>query len=238
MDSSVQNDEVRKEVIVAYHEVMNQLKLMNNGQSDENQIREEEENAIKATVIDLASKETVDELAKKLAELKEMTERRRNFENEKIQMEKERAREQSEYAQKRDTNRKRDQEQYEIDKRALYQELMENRRALEEDFEAREAGLAARENEHQQLKEREVRILAREQEYAQMKEKELRFPEELRNAVLKAETAIRETLTRESEYRTKLIQIESDSERNLMLQRISALEQQIEQYKTLKELFD
>lgn len=169
---------------------------------------------------------------------KELSERKQALENERIQTEKERFREHNEYTQKRDAIRKREQEHYEMEKRSLYHDLLDKRRELEEAFETREASLAAREMEHQQLKEREARILAREQEFAQLKEKEMRYPEELRSAVHKAETTVADQLTRKYEYENKLAQIERESERKLEQQKITALEQQIEQYKKLKELFN
>lgn len=291
--------DVRKEVVLAYHEVINQLKAMN--QSVPEEVGKEENEIQNRAIVESASRETVDELAKHIAEFKtnviktcddikaklsfeyekfyrirqaisiseeeleyhydiktnintlsaltiaqrekqhafekEIKERKINFENEMHHLERERVREQNDYIQKRDGARKREQEQYENEKRKIYQELLENRHNLEVEFETREATLAAREAEHQQLKDREARILAREQEFAELKEKEIRFPEELRHTVQKAENLLKNQLMRKHEYDTKLARIEWDSERAQLLQKIETLEKQIEQYKTLKQVF-
>ncbi len=168
---------------------------------------------------------------------KEMTEQRRNFEMERAQYERERQQEESEYNFKRDSARKMDQEQYEAAKFEFEQQMLTKRKTAEEEFELREARLAARENEHQQLREREAHITAREKEYQQLKEKSARYPEELRNAVQRAEEAVFEKLTRKYEYDAKLTHIELESERKLYQQKITALEEQIEKYKSLKKLY-
>lgn len=314
MEENAVNIEAREDVIVAYQEIMNKLKVMKSGNADGQQDQDQELEQIQdhdheqemdafanQNIIELASRETADEIARNLAELKlnimkslddikskltkeqdkfdilrkaisqseadllnvyeikntvnalsaliiakneksaaferELTEYKRTVENEKSQMEKERIREQNDYIQKRDSMRKREQDQYEIDKRALYDELYENRRALDEEYEIREASLNARENEHQQLKDREAKIVAREQEYSRLKEKEAKFPEELKAAVQKSENAISEQLTRKFNYDLKVAEIEWSSEKTLLKQKIDGLQQQLDQLKALKDLY-
>lgn len=309
MEENAINIEARDEVIVAYQEVMNKLKVMKSEQSqdpdgqEQDIVLEYENLAAYAdqNIIEIASKESADVIATGLAELKlnisrtldeiklkltkeqdkfdllrkaitqseaelsnvyeikntvntlsalimaknektaayerELFEYKRTVENEKSQMEKERIREQNDFIQKRDATRKREQEQYEIDKRALYDELYESRRALDEEYEIREASLSARENEHQQLKDREAKIVAREQEYMHLKEKESRYPEELKSAIQKTELAISEQLTRKFNYDLKVAEIEWSSEKILLKQKIEGLQQQLEQLKALKDLY-
>jgi len=167
----------------------------------------------------------------------EILEYRQAFAVEKANNEKQRRDEENEYFERRDKIRKQDQEQYDVMQQELEQELITRRCNFEEEFEAREARLQAREQEHQQMREREAWIVAREQEYLQLKEKAAYFPEEMRNNITKAERAVTDQLTRKYEYEAKLARIESESERKVYLQKITALEEQIEQYKKLKQAF-
>jgi hypothetical protein len=169
---------------------------------------------------------------------RDVAERKRIFVQEKLQMERERQKEESDYATKLHAVREADQEQYRIAKRDAEQSLAAQRAAFEEECESREARLSAREKEHQQVREREAWIIAREQEYQQLKEKVGYHPEELRLAVQKVERNVVDQLTRKYEYDAKLSQIELESERKMYQQKIAALEEQIEQYKTLKQLFN
>lgn len=186
-------------------------------------------NAMQALII--AKKDKEASLEREFAEFK------RSLETEKMRMEKERAREQSEYVQKRDVIRRREQEQYEINKRELYDELYESRRKLDEEYEAREAALDARETEHKQLKDREAKIMAREQEYNRLREREAKHPEELKAAVSKAEAAIRDQLNKKASYDIKVLEIGYASEKTLLVQKVEALQLQLEQYKALKDLY-
>jgi hypothetical protein len=174
---------------------------------------------------------------KSIAFEEELNKRKRLFEQQKLQTEMRWQQEENDYISKRDLARKMDRDQHAAIMQALEQELIARRSVFEEECEAREARLAARENEYQQLKEREARITAWEQEYQLLREKVARFPEELRAAIQRAERTAVEQLTRKYEYETKLSQIELNSERKLYEQKITALEQQIEQYKTLKRAF-
>lgn len=168
---------------------------------------------------------------------REMAERRRAFEHERAHQERSRVQEESAYVLNRDATRKLDEEQHETLKRELECELHIKRTAFEEDVASREARLASREQEHQQLKEREARITARDQEYHQLKEKVARFPDELRMTVQKAERTIMDQLTRKHEHDARMANIELESERKLNQQKIAALEEQIEQYKLLRQQF-
>lgn len=167
----------------------------------------------------------------------EMAERRNLFEDEMSQKERAYRQEEHQYVTKRDATRKMEQEQFELKKKEFEHELAEKRSALEEEFEAREARIAARESEHQKLKHREAQITAREHEYKQLKERSMRYPEELRQAVQQAEQTVRDQLIRKYEYDARLMQIEIESDRKMYQQKIAALEEQIEQYKTLKQIF-
>jgi hypothetical protein len=167
----------------------------------------------------------------------EMAESKRILMQEKLRIEKDRLQEAAEYNSKRELLRKADAEQYEMTNRRLNQEIVDRRLAFEEECEIREARLSARESEHQQVKEREAWIIAREQEYHQLKEKAALHPEELR-AVQKAERAVSDNLIRKFEYDARLTQIELESERKMYQQKISALEDQINQYRNLKQMFN
>lgn len=174
---------------------------------------------------------------KMLAYEAEIADCKKIYAQEKLQMAKDLEKEHADYIIKRDAARKADQEKYENSKREVEKALAQKRAAFEEEFESREARIAAREKEHQQLKERETWILARDQEYHELKERTAYHAEELRLAVQKVERAAIEKLTSKYEYEAKLIHIEIDSERKLYQQRIATLEEQIEQYKSLKHLF-
>jgi hypothetical protein len=314
MEENARQEDVRDDVIVAYQEIMNKLKVMKGGQAEDHadqfqvleqedmhEYRSEHNEKHDENVIEIASRETADVIAKSVTELKlsigkaldeikvkltekqeefailqqaisiskeelsniyqirdtvnalsalimaknekeaamerELSEYKKTVENEKIRIEKERIREQNEYIQKRDAMRKREMEQYEMDKRSLYDELYENRRKLDEEYEGREASLAARENEHQQLKEREARIVSREQEYLRLREKEARFPEEIRAAIQKTETSVAEQLSRKFQYDLKVSEIAWAGEKTLLSQKIEALQLQLEQYRALKDLY-
>lgn len=176
---------------------------------------------------------------------KEMQERRINFENEMADHERRREHEENEFQIQREATRKKEQEQYEIKKQEMEQELREHRAKFEEEaswretnIEARETLVSAREAEYQNLKNREAMIVAREQEYQQLKEDAARFPEEMRSAVQRAEQSVTDQLTRKYEYDIRLLKIELESERKLYLQKTSALEEQIDQYKSLKQHYD
>jgi hypothetical protein len=317
MEENARQEEVRDDVVIAYQEIMNKLKVMKGGhteaspqgtavqllgQTEAQEFRPvQEERNIDDNIIELASKETADSIARHIAELKllisksldnakikltekqeefsllqqaisisraelsniyeikdtvnalrilimaknekeavmerELAEYKKSIEDEKLRMEKERIREQNEYIQKRDAVRKREMEQYEVDKRTLYDELYESRRKLDEEYEAREASLAARENEHQQMKEREARIVSREQEFTRLKEREARHPEELRSVAQKTETAVSEQLTRKFQYDLKVAEIGWSGEKALFTQKIEALQSQIEQLRALQDLY-
>jgi hypothetical protein len=190
-----------------------------------------EANAHSLGILLLAQKE------KAAAFNQEIMEYRIGFENEKKTNDRERRNEENEYLLKRESTRKKDQEQYKNRYQELEDELMNRRQVFEEECEAREIRLVTREKEHQQLKEREAWITAREQEYQQLKESAAQFPEELRNKVLEAESKITERLTKKIEYDLRLLRIESESKEKLYQQKINALEEQIEQYKSLKQLY-
>lgn len=162
---------------------------------------------------------------------------KKQFEEEKALSKKNRMQEEEEYLLKRNAKRKLEQQQYEVKRHDLDRELSTRRAAFEEEASTREARLVARENEHQQLKEREARIIAREQEYDELKTQVQTFPEELRTAVERVERSITDQLTRKYGYEVKLAQIELESERKLYQQKLSALTEQIEQYKMLKQQF-
>jgi hypothetical protein len=298
-------DETKQEVIVAYHEAMNKLKVMKGGNdAEEDQITQEmhviqEE---KNNIIALALKETPEEVFKKITDLKsfiskilddikgkllaesekfhtlnkaiefsrneieelyeikaqadsvsillaaqrekseeferELRERKENYKKELIESEKMRRREEEEYINKRDSHRRKEQEQYDKMKRELLQELSIKRTEFEEEMQNRETDILAKEQEYFQLKEREARNIAIERDFELYKQKCLRFPDELRNAVKKAELTITDQLTRQHEYDLKLMQIEWESEKKQYEQKIDALAQQIEQYKSLKQFFE
>lgn len=174
---------------------------------------------------------------KMLAHENEITASRKAFVQEKLKMAKDLEKEEADYIIKRDAARKLDNEKYENSKREVEKALAEKRAAFEEEFESREARIAAREKDHQQLKEREAWILARDQEYHQLKERATYHAEELRLAVQKVERAAVDKLTSKYEYEAKLMHIEIESDRKMYQQKIATLEEQIAQYKSLKQLF-
>jgi hypothetical protein len=326
-EENARHEDVRDDVIVAYQEVMNKLKIMKGGVRDEEdelhdfsheheedepvvnhhayqpvQAPVVEDKPIDETVIDLASRETSDSISRDLTEFKlnmvkalddirnkfiaeqekfdllkqareeidkdlenaynckrtlgtlaalmvaknekavameeELRELKQKNDNAVLLMENERMREQREFVQKRDAMRKSDQEQYETRKRELMADLEASRIAFDEDCEIRRAKLDAREEEHEKWKQRQAKIIADEHEMKRLKERETTFPAELEAAVKKAEKAITEQLTRKYNYDLKVSEISWTSEKNLLSQKIDALQHQIEQYRALKEMYD
>lgn len=299
----VKEQDVKKEVVDAYNEVMRKLKEANNLPGENLKQKQEDKFAHeKKLIIETVLRETPEDLVRNMSDLKQFVSKtldnikaqllpeyekfftvrkaialsetelnelhqikvsagtltalvqahkekmaahenevianRRQFAEEKIQLTKEREKEEAEYIFKRDAARKLDQEKYENSKREVEKALAEKRAAFEEDFEAREARIAAREKEHQQLKEREAWILARDKEYQELKERTSYHSEALRLAVQKAESAVIDKLTSKYEYEAKLLHIELESERRMYQQKIAALQEQIEQYKSLKPIFN
>ncbi len=167
----------------------------------------------------------------------ELVQCRQAFAQEKLKMANELEQEEADYVIKRDAIRKLDHEKYESSKLEVEKALAEKRAAFEEDFISREARIASREKEHQLLKDREAWIIAREQEYHELKEKAAYHAEELRLVVQKAERATADKLTSKYEYEAKLMRIEIESDRKMYQQKIGGLEEQIERYKSLKQLF-
>jgi len=309
------HEEVREDVIIAYQEVMNKLKVMKS--DDENDDREfdydfetedsanlnaedqQEEHAQGDNVIELAARETLDVVARSLAELKisipktledikgkltaeleridllkkarneiekdlensyqikkvattlsslilaknekaadlerELAEQKKRNENETTSMQNERIREQMEYVEKRDALRRADQEQYEKLKQELIRELQESYRIFEEDCALKKAHLDAREEEHELWKKRQAKILLDEQEFRRLQQIEANFPHELDVAVKNAEAVLTEQLNRKSNYDLKMAEISWNSERNMLTQKIEALQQQIDQYRDLNK---
>lgn len=128
------------------------------------------------------------------------------------QTKKTRQREEDEYIYQRDLVRQKERDQYSAEKESLDKELTARRTALEQEFAAREAVIAAQ-----------------EQEFKIVKQKAEKFPEELQNAIQDTNNAVTERLTFKFDYETKLAQKEVEGERKLFQQMIVALEAKVTQ---------
>ncbi|HEX4045481.1 MAG TPA: hypothetical protein VHZ76_07445 [Gammaproteobacteria bacterium] len=168
----------------------------------------------------------------------EIRQRKHAFEEERMRAQEEWAQAERNYQEKRDLAREMEKKQAETARSELEEELSAKRLAFKQECEVLRAMLDSRKDEYDRLKNREARIASLEQEYELLKEKVARFPEELQSAIQRTQRVAGEQLERKHEYELKLLQIEISSERNLYEQKIAALEQQIEQYKTLKKLFN
>jgi len=93
------------------------------------------------------------------------------------------------------------------------------------------------ENKYNILIEKEAYISNQEQELIELKRQVMQFPEELQFSIQNAERILSEKLTRQYEYEMRLVHIELESERKLYQQKIATLEEQIEQYKGLNQLY-
>jgi len=93
------------------------------------------------------------------------------------------------------------------------------------------------ENKFNLLIEKEASISNQEQELIELKRQVMQFPEELQFSIQNAERILSEKLTRQYEYEMRLVHIELESERKLCRQKIVTLEEQIEQYKGLNQLY-
>lgn len=128
------------------------------------------------------------------------------------QTKKTRQREEDEYLYQRDLLRQKERDQYSAEKESLDKELATRRTALEQAFAAREAVIAAQ-----------------EQEFKILKQKAEKFPEELQQAIQDTSNALTERLTFKFDYETKLAQKEVEGERKLFQQMIVALEAKVAQ---------
>lgn len=129
-------------------------------------------------------------------------------------------REEEDYIYKRDLERKKEQDNYAMQKQALEKELLDKRNSLEQEFSKREADILAKEEEVQSLR-------------LQVAE----APKKLQQAVQDAEKLVTEKLLFKYEHESKLLQKEVEGERKLHQQMIGALEIKIKQQELLiKEL--
>lgn len=257
-------NEIKREVVAAYNEVLRILSVAKSAAPKEEKEKEaqiEQAVAEEERIVDLFIRETPDEMVKHLNEMKVFVNKELKGIEEKllplysrfhnlrrsIAFSEKELREQHNIKVNVNTlnalvmTQKEKIASFEIEmaerKRELESELMARRAAFEEEAATRESALSASENECRQLKEQAARMKACEMEYQQLKEKVRQFPDEMRAAVQRVERSLMEQLNRKHEYDTRLANIEWDSERKLYQQKITALEEQIEQYKLLKQQF-
>jgi hypothetical protein len=150
-------------------------------------------------------------------------EARREYES---QTQKTRQREEENYNYNRDIFRRKEQEEYEVQKRAAEQ-LQARRYELEEAYRARDAALNAR----------ETKIGTREIEFQQLQDEVRNFPDRLQQATAEAERITGEKLAIKFEYEAKLLQRDFEAERQLHRQAISLLESKIEHLVSLNYSF-
>jgi hypothetical protein len=129
---------------------------------------------------------------------------------------KERVRDEEEHRYKITLERKKDHDAYEARKNVLERDLREQKESFEKECSAREALVAAAEEEMTTLR---TRVSS--------------FPQELEEAVLSAESRIREVLEREHRYSTDLKMAEVEGEKRLQQQTISSLQARIKEQETL-----
>ncbi len=138
-----------------------------------------------------------------------------------------RQREEENYLYNRDIFRRKEQEEYEIQKKQLEQELNAKRLTLEESFREREAKMTMR----------ETTILAREDEIQKINEEIHNFPERIQAATQEAEKILGDKLAIKYEYEAKLLQKEFEVERQYHKQALAELERKIEHLETLNYSF-
>jgi hypothetical protein len=138
-----------------------------------------------------------------------------------------RQREEENYLYNRDIFRRKEQEDYEVQKKQLEQELNAKRLTLEESFRDREAKMSMR----------ETTILAREDEIQKLNDEVRNFPERIQAAVQDAERILGEKLAIKYEYEAKLLQKEFEVERQFHKQALSELERKIDHLETLNYSF-
>jgi hypothetical protein len=131
-----------------------------------------------------------------------------------------RQREEEEYAYNLKLTRKKDQDAYAEKKAGLEKELEEKGSALNKEWSAREAALAAR-----------------EQEWADLRTRVDGFPQELEKAVKNTEKAVTERLDFKYRHEAQMLAKETEGERKLSQQVIASLEAKIrEQEEQIRQL--
>jgi hypothetical protein len=143
------------------------------------------------------------------------------------QTQKSRQREEENYIYNRDIFRRKEQEEYEAQKRLNEQELTARRFELEEANKTREAALIVRES----------KIANRENDIKQLQEEVRNFPERLQQAAMDAERILAEKLEIKFQYEAKLLHKDFDVERELYKQNIAALEAKIKHLESLNYSF-
>jgi hypothetical protein len=138
-----------------------------------------------------------------------------------------RQREEENYLYNRDIFRRKEQEEYEQQKKQLEQELNAKRLALEESFRDREAKMSMR----------ETSIVAREDEFQKLNEEVRNFPERIQAAQQEAEKILGDKLQIKFEYEAKLLQKEFEVERQFHKQALVELERKIEHLESLNYSF-
>ena len=126
-----------------------------------------------------------------------------------------RAREEEEYAYKRNLIRAKEQNQYLEEKQLLEKELTEKRQTLEQEFKAREEKLSNA-----------------EQELLMLKDKVQNFAAEKQQIILETENNIAQKLTSKYEYEAKLAQTKVEGEIKVYKQIIANLETKVDSLET------
>jgi hypothetical protein len=138
-----------------------------------------------------------------------------------------RQREEENYLYNRDIFRRKEQEEYELQKRQLEHELNAKRVTLEESFRDREAKMSMR----------ETSIIAREDELQKLTDEVRNFPERILAEKQEAERILADKLQIKYEYEAKLLQKEFEVERQFHKQALADLEKKIEHLESLNYSF-
>ncbi|MBM4176575.1 MAG: hypothetical protein FJ213_10460 [Ignavibacteria bacterium] len=133
-----------------------------------------------------------------------------------MQIKKEREREQEEYNYNLKLQRKKDADQYAVQKLELEKELINKKAAIEKE-----------------LAEREALVTAREKEFAELKAKVESFPAELDNVIKGTEKSVTEKIELKYKHQAELSSKEIEGERKLNKQMIASFESKIKEQEEL-----
>ena len=189
-----ENEVTNKDVIIAYQEIMNRLKIMNAAYTDDQdqqelpegqmqnpiqdpiQIQDQEEENRYDNILEFAYRETEDGIAENIAELKSYISIA--LDDIKFRL----IEKQKEFSF---------MQQAIMISKAELSELENNIKAANE---ARQTSFIVEGNAYHQLKEREASMIAREEEFLRLKEMEAKFAKESRAAIQRTESMITETV--------------------------------------------
>lgn len=157
----------------------------------------------------------------------EITQRKQQWQKEQVIRDEGRIREEDSFNYNRELFRRKEQEEYDAQKRRLEQELNDRQVKQDEFHKAREAELAVR----------VAKVAARELEFQQLQEEVRTFPDRIQQAIDEAERVQAEKLAIKFEYEAKLLHKDFDVERQVHAQTVSTLEARIEHLESLNYSF-